>query len=104
MTARDLEKSLSPSPRESDSVTARGDGRMERASHGAEGLLRFALLCFCGEWSQPLVGVEEVKRLRQGYRRWRRLGRGRVRRLGVFLDDAGRLLALDVAEFGWLDL
>jgi hypothetical protein len=33
-------KSLSPSPRESDSVTARGHGRMERASHGAEGLFR----------------------------------------------------------------
>ena len=64
--------------------------------------LRFALLL--RKWSQPLVGVEEVERLRQGYRRWRRLGRGRVRRLGVFLDDAGRLLALDVAEFGWLDL
>ncbi len=36
----DLEKSLSPSPRESDSVTARGHGRMERAGHGAEGLFR----------------------------------------------------------------
>ena len=35
-----LEKFLSPSPRESDSVTARGHGRMERASHGAEGLFR----------------------------------------------------------------
>jgi hypothetical protein len=39
-TEGDLEKSLSPSPRESDSVTARGHGRMERASHGAEGLFR----------------------------------------------------------------
>ena len=36
----DLEKFLSPSPREFDSVTARGHGRMERASHGAEGLFR----------------------------------------------------------------
>src|SRR6266403_1702040 len=35
-----LEKFLSPSPRESDSVTARGNGRMERASHGAKGLFR----------------------------------------------------------------
>ena len=35
-----LEKFLSPSPRESDSVTARGNERMERASHGAEGLFR----------------------------------------------------------------
>src|SRR5262245_6799124 len=39
-TYGDLEKSLSPSPRESDSMTARGHGRMERASHGAEGLFR----------------------------------------------------------------
>jgi hypothetical protein len=35
-----LEKFLSPSPHESDSVTARGHGRMERAGHGAEGLFR----------------------------------------------------------------
>src|SRR6266480_3334454 len=35
-----LEKFLSPSPDESDSVTARGNGRMERADHGAEGLFR----------------------------------------------------------------
>src|SRR6266436_7775931 len=35
-----LEKFFSPSPHESDSVTARGNGRMERASHGAEGLFR----------------------------------------------------------------
>jgi hypothetical protein len=32
--------SLSPSPHESDSLTARGNGRMEEASHGAEGLFR----------------------------------------------------------------
>src|SRR3989442_11089942 len=32
-----LEKFLSPSRHESDSVTARGHGRMERAGHGAEG-------------------------------------------------------------------
>src|SRR5258708_1943098 len=36
-----LEKFLSPSPRESDSVSARGHGRMERASHGAERLFRY---------------------------------------------------------------
>jgi hypothetical protein len=35
-----LEKFLSPSRHESDSVTARGYGRMERAGHGAEGLFR----------------------------------------------------------------
>ena len=57
-------------------MTARGDGRMERASHGAEGL-RFALLCFCGEWSQPLVGVEEVN------------GCGKGIGLGVGLGAAG---------------
>src|SRR5262249_3806263 len=31
-----LEKFLSPTPHESDSVTARGNGRMERAGHGAK--------------------------------------------------------------------
>jgi hypothetical protein len=35
-----LEKFLSPSLRESDSVTARGDRRMERACHGADRLFR----------------------------------------------------------------
>ena len=35
-----LEKFLSPSRRESDSLTALGNARMERASHGAEGLFR----------------------------------------------------------------
>jgi hypothetical protein len=35
-----LEKFLSPSRCESDSLTARGNGRMEEASHGAEGLFR----------------------------------------------------------------
>jgi hypothetical protein len=35
-----LEKFLSPSRHESDSVTVRGHGRMERAGHGAEGLFR----------------------------------------------------------------
>jgi hypothetical protein len=35
-----LEKFLSPSGHESDSVTARGYRRMERAGHGAEGLFR----------------------------------------------------------------
>src|SRR5262249_10330812 len=35
-----LEKFLSASRHESDSVTARGHGRMERAGHGAEGLFR----------------------------------------------------------------
>jgi hypothetical protein len=35
-----LEKFLSPSRHESDSVTARGHGRRERAGHGAEGLFR----------------------------------------------------------------
>jgi hypothetical protein len=35
-----LEKFLSASRHESDSVTARGYGRMERAGHGAEGLFR----------------------------------------------------------------
>ena len=35
-----LEKFLSPSRHESDSVTARGHGRMERAGLGAEGLFR----------------------------------------------------------------
>jgi hypothetical protein len=35
-----LEKSLSPTPHESDSVTARGNGRMERASHGAKRFFR----------------------------------------------------------------
>ena len=35
-----LEKFFSPSLRESDSVTARENGQMERASHGAEGLFR----------------------------------------------------------------
>src|SRR5215831_4331053 len=35
-----LEKFLSPSRRESDSVTSSGHGRMERADHGAEGLFR----------------------------------------------------------------
>jgi predicted dinucleotide-binding enzyme len=33
-------KIFSPSLRESDSVTARGDRRMERACHGSEGLFR----------------------------------------------------------------
>src|SRR6266508_6195489 len=33
-----LEKFLSPSRHESDSMTVRGHGRMERAGHGAEGL------------------------------------------------------------------
>jgi putative tryptophan/tyrosine transport system substrate-binding protein len=35
-----LEKFLSPSPHESDSVSAGGHGRMERARHAAEGLFR----------------------------------------------------------------
>src|SRR5262249_16863483 len=35
-----LEKFISPSRCESDSLTARGSGRMERASHGAEGFFR----------------------------------------------------------------
>jgi hypothetical protein len=35
-----LEKFFSPSLRESDSVTARENGQMERASHGTEGLFR----------------------------------------------------------------
>src|SRR5438045_3788270 len=35
-----LEKFLSPSSHESDSVSARANGRMERASHGAEGVFR----------------------------------------------------------------
>jgi hypothetical protein len=35
-----LEKFLSPSRHESDSMTVRGHGRMERAGHGAEGLFR----------------------------------------------------------------
>jgi ATP-dependent DNA helicase UvrD/PcrA len=35
-----LEKFLSPSRHESDSVTVCGHGRMERAGHGAEGLFR----------------------------------------------------------------
>jgi hypothetical protein len=35
-----LEKFLSPSRHESDSMTARGHERMEEASHGAEGLFR----------------------------------------------------------------
>jgi hypothetical protein len=40
MTIGHLEKFLSPSRHESDSVTARGHRRMERAGHGAEGLFR----------------------------------------------------------------
>jgi uncharacterized protein YbjT (DUF2867 family) len=39
-TVGHLEKSLSPTPHESDSVTARGNGRMERASHGAKRFFR----------------------------------------------------------------
>src|SRR5262249_48022021 len=35
-----LEKFLSPTPHESDSVTARGNGRMERAGHGAKRFFR----------------------------------------------------------------
>ena len=35
-----LEKFFSPSRCESDSLTAMGHGRMERASHGADGLFR----------------------------------------------------------------
>jgi len=35
-----LEKFLSPSRHESDSMTVRGHGRMERAGYGAEGLFR----------------------------------------------------------------
>jgi len=35
-----LEKFLSPSRHESDSVIVRGHGRMERAGHGADGLFR----------------------------------------------------------------
>src|SRR5262245_8450973 len=35
-----LEKFFSPSRYESDSLTAMGHGRMERASHGADGLFR----------------------------------------------------------------
>src|SRR5262245_8714293 len=35
-----LEKFFSPSRHESDSLTAMGHGRMERASHGADGLFR----------------------------------------------------------------
>jgi transposase len=35
-----LEKFLSPSRHESDSVTARGNGRMERAGHGAKRFFR----------------------------------------------------------------
>ena len=37
---RHLEKFFSPSRCESDSLTAMGHGRMERASHGADGLFR----------------------------------------------------------------
>src|SRR6516225_7749826 len=37
-TLRHLEKFFSPSRCESDSLTAMGHGRMERASHGADGL------------------------------------------------------------------
>jgi hypothetical protein len=40
LTNGHLEKFLSPSLCESDSLTARGNGRMEEASHGAEGLFR----------------------------------------------------------------
>ena len=40
LTFGHLEKFLSPSRHESDSVTVRGHGRMERAGHGAEGLFR----------------------------------------------------------------
>ena len=39
-TSGRLEKFFSPSLRESDSVTARENGQMERASHGTEGLFR----------------------------------------------------------------
>ena len=35
-----LEKFFSPSRYESDSLTAMGHGRMERASHGADGIFR----------------------------------------------------------------
>ena len=40
MIERHLEKFFSPSRCESDSLTAMGHGRMERASHGADGLFR----------------------------------------------------------------
>jgi hypothetical protein len=40
LTKGHLEKFLSPSRCESESLTARGNGRMEEASHGAEGLFR----------------------------------------------------------------
>jgi hypothetical protein len=40
LTVGRLEKFLSPNPGESDSVTARGIGRMERASHEAKRLFR----------------------------------------------------------------
>jgi hypothetical protein len=36
-----LEKFFSPSRCESDSLIAMGHGRMERASHGADGLFRY---------------------------------------------------------------
>src|SRR5262249_17740323 len=40
LTKGHLEKFFSPSRCESDSLTAMGHGRMERASHGADGLFR----------------------------------------------------------------
>ena len=78
---------------------------MERASHGAEGL-SFASLCFpfAESGRNPLSGSRRSNGCGKGIGVGVGLGAAGSGGFGVFLDDAGRLLALDVAEFGWLDL
>src|SRR2546421_7740169 len=51
-----LEKFLSPSRHESDSVTARGHGRMERVGHGAEELFR----CCAQALGDPLETIKKI--------------------------------------------
>jgi Transposase domain (DUF772) len=59
MTHGRLEKFLSPSPDESDSMTARGHGRMERASHGARA---FSMLSAISAKGDPLEIMRKMVR------------------------------------------
>jgi len=62
-----LEKFLSPSRHESDSVTARGHGRMERAGHGAEELFRCCAQAGGDQRSGRSAGNDQEDRAMGGF-------------------------------------
>src|SRR6266700_1570927 len=66
-TCGHLEKFLSPSRHESDSVTARGHGRMERAGHGAEGLFRCCAQAGGDQRSGRSAGNDQEDRAMGGF-------------------------------------